>query len=167
MGIYYLQYLTRGMAYVIIPPILWKVSNILPYLYKIIFRQNQQILVSQAQRTVFFYPSPASLHLKVFTKLHDSSCKNNKIFQLLRGEHPSDTPCAHKHTTKSPSPPKKKISKMDLCPWMWHPYLVCIKEIGESKESPQNVSNMIKGWLHPNQNWACFVRYLKVINTFF
>ena len=26
---------------------------------------------------------------------------------------------------------------------------------------------LTKGELHPKQKWACFVRYLKIINTFF
>ena len=107
------------MAYIIIPPILWKVNNILPYLYKFSdeinrfcskngwflmilakfyqkFLPKYKILVSQAQRTVFFfffYPSPAlNLHLKVFTKLHDFSCKNTKFSSFWGGTSLSDTP---------------------------------------------------------------------------
>ena len=53
------------------------------------FLPKCKILVSQAQRTVFFYPSPAlNLHLKVFTKLHDFSCKNTKFSSFWGGTSP-------------------------------------------------------------------------------
>ena len=105
------------MAYVIIPPpILWKVNNILPYLYKYsdkinrfcskngwflmilpklyqIFLASCKILVSQAPKNCVFYPSPAlNLRLKVFTKLHDFSCKNTKFSSFSSGAHPPQTP---------------------------------------------------------------------------
>ena len=31
---------------------------------------------------------------------------------------------------------------------------------------PVSFRKSIKGEMHPNQNWACYVRYLKIINTF-
>ena len=59
------------------------------------FLPNCKILVSQAQRTVF-YSSPAlNLHLKVFTKFHDFSCKNTKFSSFSGGHIPPQTPpCA-------------------------------------------------------------------------
>ena len=105
-----------GMAYVIIPPILWKV-NILPYLYKYSDKINKfcfengwflmilgkfyqkflpkcKILVSQAQRIVFFpiACSKFAPRLKVFTKLHDFSCRNTKFSSLWGGHIPPQTP---------------------------------------------------------------------------
>ena len=44
------------------------------------FLPKCKIWLSQAQRTVFFYTSPAlNVHLEVFTKLHDSGFKNTKF----------------------------------------------------------------------------------------
>ena len=57
-----------------------------------IFFPKWQILVSQAQRTMFFYPSPTlKLHLKVFTKLRDFSCKNTKFSSFPGGHIPPQT----------------------------------------------------------------------------
>ena len=122
-----------GMAYVIIPLILWIVNNILTYLYKksaqinrfcskngrflmILakfyqkFLQKCKIWISQAQR-IFLHIACSKFALKSIHQIARFQFQKYKIFQLLRGAHPpSDTPwCA----TKS-SPP---ILKMDLCPW--------------------------------------------------
>ena len=68
------------------------------------FLPKCNILASQAQRTVFFYPLPAlNLRLKVFTKLHDFSSKNT-TFSSFWGT-PSDNPCAHKHAFGADAPP--------------------------------------------------------------
>ena len=121
-----LQYLTRWEDGLCNHPPILKVNNILPYLYKYSDKINRfcsnngwflmilakfyqnflpkcKILVSQAQRTVFFYPSPAlNLRLKVFTKLHDLVTKNTNFFQLLRGISPSDTP-----SVRASAPPNR------------------------------------------------------------
>ena len=119
-GIYPLHYLTRGDGLCNHPPpMFWKVNNILTYLYKYSvkinrfcskngwflmipakfyqkFLQKYKILVRQAQSTVFFHSSPSlNLRLKVFTKLHDSSCKNTKFSSFWGGHIPPQTPpCA-------------------------------------------------------------------------
>ena len=118
------------MAYVIIPTMLWKVNNILTYLYKYSlkiskfcsrndwflmipakfhqkFLPKYKIFVSQVQRTVFFYSLPAlNLCLKVFTKLHDSNCKNTEFSSSWGGTSPSDTPCACKCAIGTDTPIK-------------------------------------------------------------
>ena len=110
-GIYPLQYLTRGDCLCNHPPsILWKVNNILPYLYKYSDKINRfcskngwfffyfskilskispkmQNFGQSDPKKCVFYPSPAlNLSLKVFTKLHDFSCKDTK-FSCFWGGH--------------------------------------------------------------------------------
>ena len=121
-GIYLLYHLTRGMTYVIIPPILWKVNNILPYLYKYSDKIKFLIILAKflskispkmqkfgqsGAKNCVFYPSPAlNMCLKVFIKLHDFSCKNTKFSSFWRGHIPPQTlPCVCKHAIGADMPP--------------------------------------------------------------
>ena len=80
------------------------------------FLPKSKIWVSQTQRTVFFYTSPAvNLHLEIFTKLHDSSLKNTK-FSSFWGSTPPQSPPVRASTQLMLThhqviPP---MSKMDL-----------------------------------------------------
>ena len=119
------------------PPMLWKVNNILTYLYKYSDKINRllwmnlakvpqkflpkcKILVSQvpSKELHFFYSSSAlNLSLKVFTKLHDSSCKNAKFSSFLGGHIPSDPPArlgAQLALTRHQIIPPPQISKTDI-----------------------------------------------------
>ena len=100
------------MAYVIIPSTLWKINNILTDLYKY-SDKNQQILLKNdwflmivAEIYQKFLPNIQTLHLKLFTKLHDLSCKNTKFSSFSGGAHPPQTPhCAPKRAIGTDAPP--------------------------------------------------------------
>ena len=123
------------MPYVIIPPCCEKLYFDFFYLYKYSVKSTDfalkwfllipakfyqkfllkyKILLSQAHRTMFFYSSPAlNLHLKVFTKLHNSHCKTTK-FSSFKGAHlPADTPRAHKCTIGDDAPPNHQKNVED------------------------------------------------------
>ena len=86
------------------------------------FSPKYKILVRKAQRTVVFFffllIACSKFCLKVFTKLHDSSCKNTKFSTFWGGTPPSDTSlCMQAHNwhwcATNSYPP---LSKTDLHP---------------------------------------------------
>ena len=117
--LYPFQYLTRGMAYVIIPPYCEKLTIFCINLYKysdiinrfcskngLIFNNSSKILSKispkmqnfgqSGSKNLFFYPSPAlNLHLKVFAKLHNSCCKNTQFSSFWGGTSPLRHPPVH------------------------------------------------------------------------
>ena len=117
--IYPLQYLTRGDGLCNHPPILWKVNNILPYLYKYsdkinrFYSKNGWYLLMQnfiklfSQNAKFWSVRPKELF----------SCKNTKFSSFSGGTSPSDTPCARKHAIGADAPPNHP-PKTDLRPWL-------------------------------------------------
>ena len=124
-----------GLAYVIIPPILCKVNNILPYLYKYSdrinrycskngwflmilakfiknFSQNAKFWSVRAKELCFLPIACSKFASKSIHQIEWFQLQTYKIFQLLRGAHPPlDTPLWR--ATKSSLP----MLKMDLCPW--------------------------------------------------
>ena len=104
---------------------LWKVCNILTYLYKYSdeinrfcsinglflmiltafyqkFSPKMQDLVHQAQKTGFYLSPVLNLRLKLFTKLHDSGCRNAKFSSFWGGCLCAQARNWHCRATKSP-----------------------------------------------------------------
>ena len=132
------------MAYVIIPPccekltIFWLIftnilSNSTDFDLKIwlIYNDSSKILSKISPKIENFGQSAPKIcgffllivcsksALKVFTKLHNSSCKNTKFSSFWGKAHPpQDTPCAHKHEIVGLTHHQiiPQMLKMDLCP---------------------------------------------------